>query len=264
MPHYAPCGDDRIAYYTQGPSDGPTLVLAHAMGMDSRQWDAILPLLPPSLRVLRYDLRGHGNSSTPPAPYGMGALIRDAETLLDHLNIRDCVFVGSSLGGMVAQGLAVKRLDQIRALVLTNTATKRGTKDIWARLIADIETNGALAYLTTDFAQSFSTSFRKTPDARLWQTRHLAQNPQTILGCAAAIAGTDFYTTTASLRLATLVIGSANDAVTPADMARELATLIPGASFNLIAKSGHFPMIEQPAAFASALDSFLTAIGHCA
>lgn len=263
MPQYAPCGDDHIAYYTQGPSDGPALVLAHAMGMDSRQWDDILPLLPPDLRILRYDLRGHGNTSTPPAPYTMGALIRDAETLLDHLNIRDCVFVGSSLGGMVAQGLAVKRLDQIRALVLANTATKRGTKDTWARLITQIETQGLAPYHDQVFAQSFSPAFRKTPAANLWQTRHNAQDPQAILGCAAAIGGTDFYTTTASLRLATLVIASANDAITPADMAQELASLIPGAAFHLIPKSGHFPMIEQPAAFATALCTFLTAIGHC-
>lgn len=263
MPQYAPCGDDRIAYYTQGPSQGPALVLAHAMGMDSRQWDDILPLLPPNLRVLRYDLRGHGNSSAPPAPYAMGALIRDAETLLDHLNIRDCVFVGSSLGGMVAQGLAVKRLDQIRALVLANTATKRGTKDIWARLIAQIEAQGLGPFLAKDFQQSFSTTFRKTPAASLWQARLEAMNPQGFLGCAAAIAGTDFYTTTASLRLSTLVIASTDDAITPADMARELANLIPGAAFHLIPRSGHFPMIEQPAAFASALTTFLTAVGHC-
>jgi 3-oxoadipate enol-lactonase len=262
MPQYAPCGDDRIAYYTQGPTDGPALVLTHAMGMDSRQWDAVLPLLPPNLRIVRYDLRGHGNSSTPPAPYAMGALIRDAETLLDHLGIRDCVFAGSSLGGMVAQGLAVKRLDQIRSFVLANTATKRGTKDMWARLIAQIETHGVAHYLAADFAQSFSPAFRKTATAGVWQTRLYAQNPQTILGCAAAIAGTDFYTTTASLRLATLVIASANDAITPADMARELASLIPGAAFHLIPKSGHFPMIEHPTAFADALTNFLVAIGH--
>ncbi|MGO4907684.1 alpha/beta fold hydrolase [Pseudorhodobacter sp. W20_MBD10_FR17] len=263
MPHYAQCGDTRIAYYTQGPTDGPALVLAHAMGMDSRQWDPILPLLPPSLRIIRYDLRGHGNSSTPPGPYAMGALIRDAETLLDQLNIRDCVFTGSSLGGMVAQGLAVKRLDQIRALVLANTATKRGTKDTWARLITQVEARGLEQYLATDFSQSFSPAFRKTADANLWKTRLHAHPPQGLLSCAAAIAGTDFYTTTASLRLATLVIASANDAITPADMAREMASLIPGATFQLIPKSGHFPMIEQPIAFASALTAFLAAIGHC-
>jgi 3-oxoadipate enol-lactonase len=164
---------------------------------------------------------------------------------------------------MVAQGLAVKRLDQIRALVLSNTATKRGTKDTWARLITQIEAQGIAPYLAQDFAKSFSPAFRKTPAAALWQNRHSAQNTQAILGCAAAIGGTDFYTTSASLRLATLVIASANDAITPADMAQELAGLIPGAAFHLIPKSGHFPMIEQPAAFAATLTGFLTAIGQC-
>ena len=61
----------------------------------------------------------------------MGALITDTERLLDHLGVRDCVFVGLSIGGMIAQGLAAKRLDLVRAMVLSNTGAKIGTPDIW-------------------------------------------------------------------------------------------------------------------------------------
>lgn len=259
---YAQCGDQNIAYKDEGFPTGPAIVFAHAMGMDHSVWDALIPMLPQTCRIVRYDLRGHGASSCPPAPYSMGALVRDAEGLLDHLNIRDCVFVGSSIGGMVAQGIAVKRLDQIRALVLANTVTKMGTKDTWARVVHEATLNGLEVRHRADLVQTFSPAFRMSaaiaPLAALLHARRL----DAFLGCAAAIAGTDFYTTTASLRLPSLIIASSNDAITPADMVRELAELIPSARFQLIRRAGHLPMVEQPAAFATALTSFLAAIGH--
>lgn len=255
-------GDSTIAYWSSGSPAAPALVFAHAIGFDHRIWSVLLPLLPQGLRLVCYDMRGHGQSSTPPAPYTMRALIRDAETLLDHLNIRDCVFVGSSIGGMVAQGLAVKRLDLIRGLVLANTVTKIGTKDTWARLIAKTEAEGLAPRLPTDLALNFSAAFRKLHDLTPWQDNLAARRLEGFLGGSAAIAGTDFYTTTASLRLPSLIIASSEDAITPVDMVRELATLIPGAQFELIRKSGHLPMIEHPEIFARMLVGFLYGIGH--
>ena len=259
---YAQLGDQKIAYREEGTPGGPAIVFAHGMGMDHSIWSALIALLPTGMRIIRFDLRGHGGSSTPPAPYSMGALVRDTEALLDHLHIKDCVFVGSSIGGMVAQGLAIKRLDQIRALVLANTVTKIGTKDTWARLIESTRHSGLEPRYEIDLEQSFSPAFRSGPAIAPWAKLIQAQRLEAFLGCSAAIAGTDFYTTTASLRLPSLIIASANDAVTPADMVRELAELIPGATFHLIRKSGHLPMIEQPREFAMALIPFLQSIGH--
>jgi 3-oxoadipate enol-lactonase len=104
-----------IYYREEGDPDGAPLVFSNSLGTDMRLWDAVIPSLPQGLRVVRYDMRGHGLSDCPNAPYSMGALISDVEALLDHLNISNCLFVGLSIGGMIAQGLATKRLDLIRA-----------------------------------------------------------------------------------------------------------------------------------------------------
>ena len=120
----ADLGDITLHYREDGTPDGAPLVFANSLGTDLSLWDKVLPLLPQGLRIIRYDMRGHGQSDCPPAPYTMGALVRDAEGLLDHLEVRDCVFVGLSIGGMVAQGLAVKRLDQVRAMVLSISGTR--------------------------------------------------------------------------------------------------------------------------------------------
>jgi 3-oxoadipate enol-lactonase len=265
-PQHATNGDHQTAFWDSAGSNtkggGPALVFAHGLGFDHSIWDATIAGLPPGLRVVRYDLRGHGQSDTPPAPYTMGALIRDAETLLDHLCLRDVVFIGHGLGGMVAQGLAVKRLDQIRALVLANTAPKLGTKETWARDIAQTQASGLDARLDRDIQRSFAPAFRKIDALAPWRALLRDRRLDGFLGCAHAIAGSDFYTPTASLRLPCLIVAGGQDAITPADMVQDLAQLIPGARVALIRPAGHLPMIETPQACASVLIDFLHAIGH--
>ena len=114
--------DLRLNASLSGPASGPALVLLHALGTNLSIWDDVVERLPQNLRILCFDQRGHGASDAPQPPYAMGALIRDAERMMDHFALKDAVVVGLSLGGMVAQGLAVKRLDLVRGLVLSNTA----------------------------------------------------------------------------------------------------------------------------------------------
>ena len=92
-------GDVALHWREDGDPGGAPVVFANSLGTDLRLWDDIVPLLPPGLRIIRYDKRGHGLSSCPPAPYSMGALVTDAERLLEHLGVRACVFVGLSIGG---------------------------------------------------------------------------------------------------------------------------------------------------------------------
>ncbi|AXI45449.1 3-oxoadipate enol-lactonase [Sulfitobacter sp. SK012] len=255
-------GDVRLHYRVDGPEDGPPVVFANSLGTDMRLWDEVLPLLPPGLRIVRFDKRGHGLSTCPPAPYSMGALISDTEALLDHLNVRGCVFVGLSIGGMIAQGLAVKRLDQVRALVLSNTAAKIGNPALWADRIAQIEHGGIESLADAVMERWFSKPFRDTPALELWRNMLVRGEAAGYSGCSAAISGTDFYTPTSGLRLPCLGIAGTEDGATPPDLVRETVDLIPGAKFHLIRKAGHLPCVEQPQEFADVLSNFLRDIGH--
>lgn len=251
-----------LHYRIDGDPDGAPVVFAHALGTDLRLWDDVLPLLPPGLKLVRFDMRGHGLSDAPPAPYPMGALIGDAERLLDHLGIRDCVFVGLSLGGMVAQGLAVKRMDQIRALVLSSTAARIGPAQMWHDRIATVNDSGLEALADGVMARWFPGAFRATPDFALWRTMFTRTPPQGYAGCCAAIAGTDFLTTTAGLALPTLAIAGSEDGATPPDLVRETADLVKGSRFHLIRGAGHLPCVDAAQDFAATLAEFLGAIGH--
>ncbi|WP_299504143.1 3-oxoadipate enol-lactonase [uncultured Roseobacter sp.] len=255
-------GDVRLHYRLDGPEDGPPVVFVNSLGTDLRLWDPILPHLPGGLRIIRFDKRGHGLSTCPPSPYTMGALVTDTERLLDHLGVRDCVFVGLSIGGMIAQGLAVKRLDMIRAMVLSNTAAKIGNPELWAERIEGVQQGGIESLADAVMERWFSKSFRATPDLELWRNMLTRQEDEGYMGCSAAISGTDFYTTTASLRLPTLGIAGAEDGSTPPDLVRETTDLIPGSQFHVIRKAGHLPCVEQPEEYAAVLTRFLKEVGH--
>jgi 3-oxoadipate enol-lactonase len=255
-------GDVVLHYADNGPRDAPAVVFANSLGTDFRLWDGIMPHLPAGLRVIRYDKRGHGLSSCPAAPYTMGALIRDAERLLDALAVRDCVFVGLSIGGMIAQGLAAKRLDLVRAVVLSNTAPKIGTREMWADRIAMVEAEGLSAMSGAIMERWFSRAFREGPQVTPWRRMVETTPAEGYAGCSAAIAGTDFYATTGALRLPALVIAGSEDGSTPPDLVRDLADLIPGARHELIRGVGHLPCVEKPEVFGQLLAGFLRDIGH--
>jgi len=255
-------GEVRLHYRVDGPEDGPPVVFSNSLGTDLRLWDPILPHLPEGLRLIRYDKRGHGLSSCPPAPYAMGALVSDVEKLMDHLGVRDAVFVGLSIGGMTAQGLAVKRLDLVRALVLSNTAAKIGTPEMWAERIADVERGGIEALADAVMERWFSRDFRANPELELWRNMLVRGEDAGYAGCSAAISGTDFFTPTASLRLPTLGIAGSEDGSTPPDLVRETVELIPGSRFHLIRRAGHLPCVEQPEEYARVLGDFLREVGH--
>jgi 3-oxoadipate enol-lactonase len=163
---------------------------------------------------------------------------------------------------MIAQGLAVKRLDMIRAMVLTATGTRLSARAIWERRIAALDAGGMEALLPETLQGWFAPSERGSDLARLWSTRFLAMAPEGWADAARAIAGSDFHTTTASLTLPTLAIAGGRDASAPADLLRETTGLIRGSRFALIPRAGHLAPAETPADFAAPLAEFLRAIGQ--
>lgn len=253
--------DLRLNADLSGPDTAPPLVLIHALGTNLSLWDAVVAR-PPPLRILRYDQRGHGKSDVPKPPYAMGALVRDGERIMDHFKIRDAVVVGLSAGGMVAQGLAVKRLDLVRGLVLSSTAPRIGTPAIWADRIALVQHGGLAALADGAMERMLGRTWRDAPAMPALRAMLLATDPEGWMGVAAAVAGSDFYATTATLTLPTLAIAGGLDAATPPDMVREMADLIRGSEFHLMRNAGHLPPADQPKGFASALTAFLTRIGH--
>jgi len=248
----------RLHHIVTGDPEGLPIVFANALGTDFRIWDEVIARLPAGLRILRYDMRGHGLSDAPEGEYPMAELVADAAGLMDAAGMSGAVFVGLSIGGVVAQGLAVERPDLVRAAVLSNTAAKIGTEETWADRIATVRAGGIESIADGVMKLWFSRAFHAERADELAGWRHmLTRTPLAgYLGCCAAVAHTDLRDSTPTIRQPVLAIGGDADGSTPPDLVRETAASIPGARFELIRGAGHIPSVEAPDACAALLAGF--------
>ena len=257
-------GDVTLNYRLEGDPDGAPIVFANSLGTDFRLWDQILPYLPAGLKILRFDKRGHGLSSCPGGDYRMDDLVQDTVRLLEALEIRDCLFVGLSIGGIIAQGLAASHPQLLRAMVISNTAARIGTEAMWQERIDAARAGGIEALADSVMERWFSKAYRQQREHELIAWRNmLTRTPlDGYIGCSAAIAVNDYTESTASLSLPTLAIAGSEDGSTPPDLVRATANLIPGSRFELIDNAGHLPCVEQPATYARILNDFILEQGY--
>ena len=257
-------GSLKLHTESHGPEDAPALVLAHALGSSLRAWDGLLPHLPEGLRVITLDMRGHGQSPCPDGPYPMGDLVADASRALDRLEVKGCVFLGLSIGGMIAQGVAAERLDLVRAMVLSSTAAKIATPAVWDERMDAIRKGGIEAVVEPNMERWFSRRTRRDAPELVEEARaRMRATPlEGYLGCCAAISETDLYESTSNLTLPTLVTAGTEDGSTPADLVRETAGLIKGARFELIRNTGHMSPVEAPEVYGALVSEFLHDIAH--
>lgn len=247
----------QLHWREDGDPNGLPVLFANSLGTDLRLWDEVVALLPSSLRLIRYDLRGHGLSSCPPGPYSIADLTDDAEELLAHLGVTSCVFVGVSLGGMIGQSLAARRPDLIQAMVLSNTAAKMGDGPMWQDRIAAVRRDGLEAVADRILERWFCPAFRQDPRSEAWRNM-LARTPcEGYVGCCEALAHADLSGSTAGLTLPVLVVAGADDLASPPDIVRATAALITGAEYVELQNVGHLPSIEAPRTFAEIVTEFI-------
>lgn len=248
-----------LHYAVDGDSDGMPVVFGNSLGTDFRLWDQLLPLLPGGLKIIRFDKRGHGLSSCPGDACTMDELVDDTAQLLRALEIRDCLFVGLSIGGLIAQGLAANHPELVRAIVISNSAARVGTPQLWGERIAILREGGIEAIADNIMQRWFAESFRRERAAEVVAWRNmLTRTPLAgYIGCSAAIAATDFSAASAQLQLPVLLIAGSEDGSVPPDVVRATAELIPGARYQLIDDAGHLPCVEHPRQYARILGEFI-------
>ncbi|OLT04061.1 3-oxoadipate enol-lactonase [Pseudonocardia sp. CNS-004] len=250
----------RIAYRFDGEQDRPVLLLSNSIGTDLHMWDGQVPALTEHFRVLRYDARGHGASDAPAGPYSLDRLVRDVVELLDALDLRRVHVLGLSLGGIVAQGLAVREPERVDRLVLSNTAAYLGPPQQWDRPIADLLAAPDMQATAETFLRNwFPARMLDEPNEVVegFRATLLATPRAGVAGSWAAVRDADLRRTAALVTNPTLVIAGEHDTVTSAAHGRELAGIVPGARFTLL-PTVHMANVERQAEFLDAVLAFLT------
>jgi len=244
-------------FQIDGAASGPTVVFANSLGTDLRLWDALLPHLPAGFRYVRYDKRGHGLSDLG-GPVSAAELADDAAALIAHIG-GPVVFVGLSIGGLIAQALAARHPDLLKAVVISNSAAKLGTAESWQTRIDAVRAHGLAGIADAVMERWFAPAFRNSPAVAPWRNMMIRTPEEGYVAACGALAGADQTKATRALRLPALVIAGGEDGSTPPDLVRATAALIPGAAFHIIPGTGHLPCVENPAAYAAVLTPFLKA-----
>ncbi len=251
---------DCVQYYrAEGAAGNPALLFANSLGSDLRIWDDVAGRLAEHYHVVRYDLRGHGLSEASAPPYSAADLAGDVVAILDRLEIRQAVICGVSVGGLIAQAVALNHPERLRALVLCDTGAKIATAEAWQQRIDKVRAEGVASLVQMTMQRWFSAGFREqcAADIRGYSLMLRQTSADGYIGTCAALRDTDFRSAVRQIRQPTLVLCGAEDIATPPGLGRELAGLIPGARFSLIEKAAHLPCVEQPDAVAERMMQFL-------
>lgn len=243
-------------------SGGTQLVFINSLGTDLRMWDAVIPRLPEGWSSLRMDKRGHGVSETAPQGYGIPDLAGDVLAAMDHAGVERAVIVGCSIGGLIAQHIALMAPERVTGLVLSNTAPMLGPADGWHSRIDGVRLNGMGAMADGILPRWFGPAMLARPEARLWRTLLARADTEGYIATCAAIAGTDITTRLGEITQPALVIGGQHDQATPPEVVQALAGALPRADLVMFEETGHLPAIEAPEAFTAALVSFVERISQ--
>lgn len=253
-----------LHYRLHGPEGAPAVAFVNSLGTDARIWDEVIDTLATRYRVLSYDKRGHGMSDAPVGDYALADHIADLANLFDHVGMPTATVAGVSVGGLIAQGFALRHPDRLTALVLCDTAPKVGDAQMWNGRIAAIRANGMGAIADAVVERWFSAGFRseRPVDLAGWRNLFLRTNVDGYCGTCATLRDSDLTAEIGSIDKPTLVLVGDEDGSTPVPLVRACAEAIAGARFEIIPQAGHIPSIEQPAAVAALMTEFFEEAGH--
>jgi 3-oxoadipate enol-lactonase len=234
-------------------------MFSNSLGTDFSMWDPQMAELEQPFRILRYDTRGHGQSSVTPADYTIEQLGRDVLGLLDALRLDRVHFCGLSMGGMIGIWLGIHAADRLHRLVLCNTAARIGTQEMWNARIATVRKDGMKPVAAAVIERWFTPAFRASFPEKVAHAQRMLENspPDGYAACCAAIRDMDQREAVAQIKAPTLVIYGGSDPVTPAAEAHFLKDRIPGAVEGEL-PSAHLSNVEQADAFTEAVNSFLS------
>lgn len=248
----------------QGEGAGVPVVFSHALGLDLHLWDGLAAELSSQHPTLRYDHRGHGHSARPAGPYRLDELVDDAARLIREWGRGPVLFVGLSLGGMVAQGLALRHPELLRGLVLAHTVGRYppAAQVAWDERIAAVNAGGMAAVAEAVTQRYLHAEFRATEPAATQALREqlLSQDPQSYVACCAAVQTVDTLDGLGALRCPTLVIAGQLDKGATPEMAAAIAERIPGARLELLAGASHLGPLEQATAFTDLVRTFAASL----
>ena len=242
-----------------GPEGAPWLMFSNSLATNLSMWDAQVAQLKSAFRILRYDHRGHGQTQAPAGPYTFATLIADVVALLDALSIPKTHFLGLSMGGMTAMGLAENHRDRVAKLVVCDCtgSSSPASAEQWAVRIALAKDKGMEALVEPTVSRWFPPDFFATHPELAEKVRAMVRNTPVngFMGCAAALSDFNVLDRLTEIRNPTLFVCGTKDAALPG--LKKLHATLPGSGLAELEGAGHLSNLDAPEAFTQAIEGFL-------
>lgn len=246
---------------------GQSLLLIAGFDSDSSTWALMLPVLVKQYRVIRFDNRGVGQSSAPDSPYSIKQMADDVAALLDRLEISQTHVVGHSMGGQIAQELALAYPEKVQSLILLSTWAKGDSKfQALMELFGDLPLQlDNLLYKKVVFSWLFSEAFYQSGSIaqllELVQYYPYLSTPVGLYHQSRAILDSDTSDRLADIFHPTLVVVGKEDLITPVRFSEQLVQGIPHAELMVCDRVGHALIVEAAEIVAKKILNFLSQHG---
>jgi len=254
----------QLAFSRSGkPTDAPTVVLLGSLGSNRSMWDPQVRHLADAHDVVAVDVRGHGESPTPPGPYTIDALAGDVCELLDRLELDTVHFVGLSLGGAIAQWIAVHRAVRAATLTLICTSAHFGAPQNWLERANAVRSAGTASIADAIISRWFTPALLAAEPDLVDRAKAmiLETDAEGYAACCEAIAGWDGRSDLSRITAPTIAIAGAHDPATPPAHLAEIAGLIPHAELHVLDDAAHLANVEQPETVTGLITTHIAAHG---
>jgi 3-oxoadipate enol-lactonase len=248
-----------VHHSLEGPEDAPMIVFSNSLGTTGAMWDAQAAALSDRFRVLRYDTRGHGETSAPAGPYTVAELGGDVLALLDRLGLERVSFCGLSIGGMTGMWLGVHAPERIERLVICCTGMQLPPAEMWTERAALIREKGMGEVIDATMERWFTPAFPERSPETVQRIREifLTTDPEGYAGCCEALAEFDMRGQLDAITAPTLVIAGEDDPVGTPERAAAVGEEIRGSRVAILSDARHLPAVEQPDAVTRELEQHL-------
>ena len=261
---YIDIGDIRIYYEILG--QGEPLLLIMGLGGHILDWGRVLPKgLSKYYQVIMFDNRGSGRTTQPPGPYSIKQMAKDAVDLMDAIGLKRPSVFGASMGGMIAQEIALIYPERVTKLVLGGTMAggKEQTKptpeiEAYMQPRLDLTPQGYLWWCAPAvYPQEFIYDHPEIVEKKIQDNLAYPSQLHAYEAQFEALRAYDSYSRLPSIRAKTLVLTGNRDVLFPPENSQTLAKQIPDAQLEVIEGAGHMFWISHPTETLHALTSFL-------
>ncbi len=255
-----------LYYEEAGP--GEPLVMVQGLGTDHLGWMLQVPEFSKHFRVITFDNRDVGQSKQADGPYEIADMARDALALADHLELDTYHLVGMSMGGAIAQEIALQAPQRLRTLTLVVTFAGGGNwaaerSRVWSAIRGLIDRDTHLDWL---LLYGMSEQFYEDPDRIAYSKQLMRANPhpQSVEAFQRQVEASGRHETRdrlATISVPTHVIGGEHDTLVPVWKSKEIAELIPGADYTVLPGAPHALNMERAEEFNELVLGWLRSAG---